>query len=128
LKEITKDTQILTAKLETRDQPMFGFCQYIGNGQIGLSGCWQKAVIFFTHLDNLRKKAQRSKSRQSSQSNASRCSFINKQTRLTMQQASAIAPETKASSGSFAMLEATDAIGNPQQHVRKASHRGSKQQ
>jgi len=29
---------------------------------IGLSRCWQNAVIFLTHPDNLRKKAQRSKS------------------------------------------------------------------
>ena len=40
-------------------------------------------------------------------SNASRCGFINKQTRLTMEHAWAVAAETKASSGSFAMLEAT---------------------
>jgi len=56
--------------------------------------------------DNMRKKAQRSKSKQLSYSNASGCSFINKQTRLTMDHASVIAAETKASSGSFAMLEA----------------------
>jgi len=59
------------------------------------------------HPDNLRKKTQRSKSRQLSYSNARRCGFINKQTRLTMEHASAVAAETKASSGSFAMLEAT---------------------
>jgi len=31
---------------------------------IGLSRCWQKAVIFLTYADNLCKKAQRTKSRQ----------------------------------------------------------------
>ena len=61
---------------------------------IGLSRCWQNAVIFLTHPDNLRKKAQRSKSRQLSYNNASRCGFINKQTRLTMEYASAVAAET----------------------------------
>jgi len=65
---------------------------------IGLSRCWQRAVILFTHADNLCKKAQRSKSRQLSCSNASRCVFINKQTRWTMEHASAVAAETKASS------------------------------
>jgi len=53
---------------------------------IGLSRCWQNAVIFLTHPYNLRKKAQRSKSRQLSCSNASGCVFINKQTRWTMKQ------------------------------------------
>ena len=72
---------------------------------IGLNRSWQNTVIFLTHPDNLRKKAQQSKSRPSSYNNASRCGFINKQTRLTIERASAI--ETKASSGSFAMLEAT---------------------
>jgi len=42
---------------------------------IGLSRCWQNAVIFSTHSDNLRKKAQRSKSRQLSYSTVSRCVF-----------------------------------------------------
>jgi len=65
---------------------------------IGLSRCWQNAVIFLTHADNLRKKAQRSKSRQLSYNNASRCGFINKQKRLTMERASAVTTETKASS------------------------------
>jgi len=74
---------------------------------IGLSRCWQNAVIFLTHPDNLRKKAQRSKSRQLSYNNAIRCGFINKQTRLTAERASAVTTETKASSGSFAMLEST---------------------
>jgi len=79
---------------------------------IGLNRSWQNAVIFLTHPANLRKKAQQSKSRQFSYNNASRCGFINKQTRLTMgwssqPRASAVTTETKASSGSFAMLEAT---------------------
>jgi len=43
---------------------------------IGLSRCWQNAVIFLTHADNLRNKAQRTKSRQLSCSNASTCVFI----------------------------------------------------
>ena len=73
----------------------------------GLSRCWQNVVIFLTHPGNSRKKTQLSKSRQLSCSNASRCGFINKQTRLAMENASAIAAETKASLGSFAMLEAT---------------------
>ena len=54
----------------------------------------------------VRKKAQRTKARQLSYSNASRCGFINKQTRVTMEHASAVTAATKASSGSFAMLEA----------------------
>ena len=45
---------------------------------IGLSRCWQNAVISLTHPDNLRKKAQRTKWRQLSCSNASRCVFIKK--------------------------------------------------
>ena len=85
-------------------RPIFGFYRYIG---IGLNRSWQNPVIFLTHPDNLRKKAQRSKSRQLSYNNASRCGLINKQTRLTMEHASAVTTETKASSGSFAMLEAT---------------------
>ena len=65
-----------------RDQliyrPIFRFYQYIGIVHvIGLNRSWQNAVICLTHLDNLRKKAQRSKSRQWS-NNTSRCGFINK--------------------------------------------------
>ena len=56
---------------------------------IGLNRSWQNADIFFTHPDNLRKKVPRSKSR------------------LTMERASVATTKTKASSGSFAMLEAT---------------------
>ena len=78
-----------------RDRPIFF---------IGLSRCRQNAVIFVTHPDSLRKKAQRCKSRQLSYNNARRCGFINKQTTLTMEHASVVAAETKASSGSFAML------------------------
>jgi len=48
---------------------------------IGVSRCWQNAVIFLAHPDNLRKKTQRRKSWQFSCSNASRCGFINKRTR-----------------------------------------------
>jgi len=51
-------------------RPIFGFYRYIG-----LSRCWQNAAIFLTHAENLRKKAQRTKSRQLSCSNASRCVF-----------------------------------------------------
>jgi len=43
---------------------------------IGLGRSWQNAVIFYTHPDNLRKKAQWTKSRQLSCSNADRCAFI----------------------------------------------------
>jgi len=43
---------------------------------IGLSGCWQKAVMFLTHSDNLHEKAQWTKSRQLSCSNAGRCVFM----------------------------------------------------
>ena len=45
---------------------------------IGLNRSWQNTVIFLTHPDNLRKKAQQSKSSQLSY-NASRCGFINRQ-------------------------------------------------
>jgi len=61
--------------------------------KIGLSMCGQNAAIFLIHADNLRKKAQRTKSRQLSCSNTNRCVFINKQTR-TMEQASAVAAKT----------------------------------
>ena len=71
---------------------------------IGLSRCWQNAVIFLTHPNNLRKKHNEA-SQHLSYSNTSRCGFINKQTRLTMKHAWAIAAETKASSVSFAMLD-----------------------
>jgi len=74
---------------------------------IGLNRSWQNTAIFLTHPDNLRKKVQRSKSKQLSYNNASRCGFINKQTRSTMERASAVTTETNASSGSFATLEAT---------------------
>jgi len=43
----------------------------------------------------LRKKAQQTKSRQSSCSDASRCVFINKQTRWTMEHASSSQPKQK---------------------------------
>jgi len=94
-----------------RDRPIYRPGRYLGFTDIslsaktanfiGLSRCWQNAVIFLTHPDNLRKKAQRSKSRQLSYSNASRCGFINKQTRLTIEHASVVAAETKASLRSF---------------------------
>jgi len=64
---------------------------------ISLSRCWQNVVIFLIHADNLHKKAQWTMSRQLSCSNASRCVFINMQTRSTMEHVSAIAAETKAS-------------------------------
>jgi len=44
---------------------------------IGLRRCWENAVIFLTHADNLRKKAQQTKSGQLSYNNA-RCVFIDK--------------------------------------------------
>jgi len=50
-------------------------------------------------------KTQRTKSRQLSYNNASRYGFINKQTRLTMEHASAVTTEAQASSGGFAILE-----------------------
>jgi len=37
---------------------------------ISLSRCWQSVAIFLVHLNNLGKKAQRTKSRQLSCSNA----------------------------------------------------------
>jgi len=64
---------------------------------IGLSRCWRKAVIFLTHADNLRKKAQRTKSRQLSCSNASRCVVMKKHTRSIIENALAVAAETKTS-------------------------------
>jgi len=48
-----------------------------------LSRCWENSVIFPTHPDNLHKKAQQIKSTQLPYSNASRCIFINKQTKWT---------------------------------------------
>ena len=58
---------------------------------IDFSRCWQNAVIFLSHPDTLSKKVQWTKSRQLSCSNASRCGFINKQTRWTMVHTSAVA-------------------------------------
>jgi len=96
---------LLMSGVIIRDRPVFGFYQYIS---IGLNTSWQNAVIFLMHPDNLRKKAQQQrKSRQLSYNNASRCGFTNKQTRLTVERAPAVTTETKASSRSFAMLEAT---------------------
>ena len=63
---------------------------------IGFNKSWQNAVIILMYPDNLRKKAQRSNSRQLSYNNARRCGFMNKQTRLTMERASAVTTETKA--------------------------------
>jgi len=71
---------------------------------IGLSRCWQNAVIFLTHPDNLLKKAQQSKSRQLSFNNASRCVFMNKQTRQTKEHSSAIAAKTKTKTSSLIRL------------------------
>ena len=67
-------------------RPIFGFYRYITTGQneIGIS----------RSSENLRRK---SKSRQLSYNNASRCIFINKQTRWTMEHVSAVTAETKAS-------------------------------
>jgi len=48
---------------------------------ISPSRCWQKAVIFLTHPDNLHKKAQWTKSRQLFCSNDSSCIFIYKHRR-----------------------------------------------
>jgi len=45
---------------------------------IGLSRCCQNPIIFLMHPVNLHKKAQQSKSRQLSYSNASRCVFMHK--------------------------------------------------
>jgi len=56
-----------------------------------------KYGISLMHPHNLLKKAQQSKSRQLSCSNASRCVFINKQTRWTMEHMAAVAAETEAS-------------------------------
>jgi len=74
--------------------------------KISFGKCPQNAVIFLTHSHTLPKKPQQSKSRQLSCSNASRCVFIKKQTRLTMEHVSSVVAKTKASSESFAMLEA----------------------
>jgi len=56
----------------------------------------QNTAIFLTYADNMHKKAQRTKSRELSCSNASRCVFINKQARWTMKHTSAVAANTKA--------------------------------
>jgi len=95
---------------------------------IGLNRSWQSAVIFLTHPDNMRKNAQRSKSRQLSYNNAIRCGFINKQTRLTVERASAVTTETKTSTGAFAMLEATMCRGCVQinSHCISGSFRSTK--
>jgi len=65
---------------------------------IGLSRYWQNAIIFLMHADNLRKKAQQTKSRQLPCSNASTCIFINKQTRWNMEHALVVTAKTKTSS------------------------------
>jgi len=64
---------------------------------ISHSRCWQNTVIFLMHADNLRKKTQWTNSRQLPCSKASKCVFINKQTRWIMKHMSAVAAETKAS-------------------------------
>jgi len=84
-KRVLKETYVShyrTLLVYTRDRPIyrpgryyrpiFGFYRYIG---IGLSRCWQNAVIFLKHADNLRTKVHRTKSRQLSCSNANRCIF-----------------------------------------------------
>jgi len=48
-------TTLLNTKLLSVSAKIAGF--------IGLSRCWQNAVIFLTHPDNLRKKVQRTQSR-----------------------------------------------------------------
>jgi len=49
-------------------QPILGFTEISVSAKmadvISLSRYWQNSVIFLTHLDNLRKKAQQNKSRQ----------------------------------------------------------------
>ena len=80
---------------EKTDQPIYrpivGFHRQLVAAKtadfIGLLRFWQNTLIISTHPDILHKKAQRSKSWQLSYSNASRCGFINKQTRLTMKHA-----------------------------------------
>jgi len=55
-------------------------------------------LMFLMCVDNMGKKAQWTKSSQLSCSNASRCVFINKQTRWTMRHMLAVTAETKTSS------------------------------
>jgi len=87
----------------TRDRPIyrpiFGFYRYIGIGQNGRfyrpRRCWQNAIIFLTHPNNLRKKAQRNKSRQKQSEKINHEARVGRRSR------------NKTIIGSFAMLEAT---------------------
>ena len=65
---------------------------------MGFSRCWQNAVLFLMHADSLCKKAQWTMLRQLSCCNNSRCIFINKQTKWTMEHASSLTAKTKVSS------------------------------
>jgi len=67
--------------------------QYIG---IGL-GVVDKTLLHFSHIQTTCTRKHNEASQQLSYSNASRCVFINKQTRLTMEHALAVTAETKAS-------------------------------
>ena len=81
----------------TRDRPIYRYRpkRPIFSASVGVD----KTLLYSSHiLTNLHKKAQRTKSRQLSCSNASKCIFINKQTRWTTEHVSTVATETKASS------------------------------
>jgi len=84
------------------DRVTFGFCWYISIGQNSwftlISRCLQNAVMFLTYADNLRTNQPNQGSYLASCSNASRCIFINKQTRWTVEHMSAFAAAAKASS------------------------------
>jgi len=67
--------------------------QYIG---IGLEVV-DKTLLHFSHIQTTCTRKYNESSQQLSYSNASRCVFINKQTRLTMEHALAVTAETKAS-------------------------------
>jgi len=79
------------------DRSIFGFFQYISAYCIGLSRCWQNADIFHKCRQLARKRNDPTKSRQLFCSN-SKCIFINKQPRWTMERVSAVTAETNASS------------------------------
>jgi len=68
--------------IRSRDRPIYrpgrDIGRYLGFTDISISAVrsWQNADILLTHPDNFRKKVQRSKSRQLSYNNASRCGII----------------------------------------------------
>ena len=72
------------------------------SGSVGVD----KTLLYSSQIQTTCERKHNEASQQLSYSNANRCVLINKQTRLTMKQVSAVAAETKGSLESFAILKA----------------------